>query len=73
MKIYTLILSVIITATLGANDTNVISVVSKYTELKNSLYAKKIEEKRNLMLQNRNSMEEIRNYRAMKLYASVRK
>jgi len=73
MKTYILISSVIITAILGANDTNSITEVNKYTELKNSLYAKKIEDKRNLMLQNRNNRDELRNYKEMKLYATMRK
>ncbi len=72
MRIFTSLLLALIVSSLQANDLTIVKELTKYTELKNNLYLKKMEEKRNMTMQSRDVRDDIRNYKSMKIYASLR-
>ena len=73
MKINSLLLIALLTLPLAAYDYNMANELTKYSELKNDLYIKKISDKRDLIAEKRDVQESIRDYRALKLYANLRK
>lgn len=72
MKLFTSILLALIVSSLHANDVKTLKELTKYTELKNDLYLKKIEERRNAKMQSRDARDDIRDYKSMKIYSSLR-
>lgn len=73
MRIITSILATIMAVSLQAETLEMTSELTKYTDLKNDLYIKKMTEKRNTISQDRDTRDLIRDYKALKIYASLRK
>ncbi len=73
MKRNTLILAAIIAVSLQAETFEMTSELMKYTDYKNDLYVKMMSEKRDMIVQERDARELIRDYEALKIYASLRK
>lgn len=73
MRIISSILATVIAISLHAQTPDMTRELTKYTSLKNDLYIKKMNEKRNKTADNRNTRDLIREYEALKIYASLRK
>ncbi len=67
MKLYSVLLSISLVAVLNAGETS----IEKYTQLRNESNILKIEEYRNLLLQQRNVNQELRDKRLKALYARM--
>lgn len=73
MRLFTSILAITVAISLQAQDNSVTKELTKYTDLKNDLYIKKIKAKRDLTAENRDTRDLIRDYEARRVYASIRK
>lgn len=73
MRIITSILATVMAISLQAESVEIAYELTKITDLKNDLYIKKVEAKRDLISENRDTRELIRDYKALKIYAGLRK
>lgn len=73
MRIITSILATVMAISLQAESVEIACELTKITDLKNDLYIKKVEAKRDLISENRDTRELIRDYKALKIYAGLRK
>ncbi len=73
MRIYTLILAIFIAASVQAQSLEMTNEMTKYTALKNDLYVKKMTNTRELNSEKRDTRDILREYKALKIYASLRK